>query len=259
MFVPPRCVAATGHHEPRAHACRNWVRVGRKGMNSRRQTPTPDALRPSPDLEPLHRVARRALSEQGSGPKLPARAALCHRNEDRHVQGPSESQRQQRSPPAIRSVTPFFPTRTQLRQPSANPTHPAKPSPPSGKPRPPTALQPSPAQSPRGPSGCGTSPLPLDPEWGGSFWKTNAYAPYPIWIWLRRLPSPFTPSDLRAGFVCDLAFRQFEIADTLVFGRPQSGRSWFEAVTEKPVARAWRGFDRALEGFIQAAATAQAA
>src|SRR6266536_4249358 len=23
-----------------------------------------------------------------------------------------------------------------------------------------------------------------DPEWGGAFWKTNAYAPYPIWICL---------------------------------------------------------------------------
>jgi hypothetical protein len=23
-----------------------------------------------------------------------------------------------------------------------------------------------------------------DPEWGGAFWKTNAYAPFPIWIWL---------------------------------------------------------------------------
>lgn len=23
-----------------------------------------------------------------------------------------------------------------------------------------------------------------DTEWGGAFWKTNAYAPYPIWIWL---------------------------------------------------------------------------
>jgi len=23
-----------------------------------------------------------------------------------------------------------------------------------------------------------------DPEWGRSFWKTNAYAPWPIWIWL---------------------------------------------------------------------------
>jgi hypothetical protein len=23
-----------------------------------------------------------------------------------------------------------------------------------------------------------------DPDWGAAFWKTNAYAPYPIWIWL---------------------------------------------------------------------------
>src|SRR6266705_1132919 len=23
-----------------------------------------------------------------------------------------------------------------------------------------------------------------DPEWGAAFWKTNAYAPYPIWICL---------------------------------------------------------------------------
>lgn len=23
-----------------------------------------------------------------------------------------------------------------------------------------------------------------DPEWGGAFWKTNAYAPYPVWLWL---------------------------------------------------------------------------
>ena len=122
-----------------------------------------------------------------------------------------------------------------------------------------------------------------DPEFGGSFWKSNAYAPFPIWIWLnghewakrqldkagvkyesldngfrwcedpdmlqricdrlgagavksffwrwvKRLPSPFTPSDLRAGYVYDLAFRQFEVADTLVFDRPQTGRSWFEAV-----------------------------
>jgi hypothetical protein len=23
-----------------------------------------------------------------------------------------------------------------------------------------------------------------DSEWGAAFWKTNAYAPYPIWIWL---------------------------------------------------------------------------
>lgn len=23
-----------------------------------------------------------------------------------------------------------------------------------------------------------------DPDWGGAFWKTNAYAPFPIWLWL---------------------------------------------------------------------------
>jgi hypothetical protein len=23
-----------------------------------------------------------------------------------------------------------------------------------------------------------------DAEWGGAFWKTNAYAPYPVWLWL---------------------------------------------------------------------------
>jgi hypothetical protein len=23
-----------------------------------------------------------------------------------------------------------------------------------------------------------------DPQWGGAFWKTNAYAPYPVWLWL---------------------------------------------------------------------------
>ena len=23
-----------------------------------------------------------------------------------------------------------------------------------------------------------------DPDWGKAFWKTNAYCPYPIWLWL---------------------------------------------------------------------------
>lgn len=122
-----------------------------------------------------------------------------------------------------------------------------------------------------------------DSEWGGTFWKTNAYAPYPIWLWLNghewakrqlekagigyealdngfrsceqpaalqkicdrlgpdavrsffrrwldRLPSPFLKSDLRAGYVYDLAFRQFEVSDTCVFDRPQAGRMWFEGV-----------------------------
>jgi hypothetical protein len=122
-----------------------------------------------------------------------------------------------------------------------------------------------------------------DAEWGGAFGKTNAYAPFPIWLWLnghewakrqlakagisyqaldnglracadptamqkicdrlgpaavnsffwrwlRRLPSPFTPADLRAGYVYELAFRQFEVSDTCVFDRPAAGRMWFEGV-----------------------------
>ena len=122
-----------------------------------------------------------------------------------------------------------------------------------------------------------------DRECGGAFWKTNAYAPYPIWIylnghewakrqmekagikyealdngfrscedparlqqtcdrfgsgvvksffwrWFHRLPSPLTKADLKAGYVYDLAFRQFEVSDTCVFDRPQAGRMWFEGV-----------------------------
>ncbi len=122
-----------------------------------------------------------------------------------------------------------------------------------------------------------------DSEWGGAFWKTNAYAPFPIWLWLNghewakrqlakagigyepldngfrscedpgmlqricdrlgpgavksffwrwfhRLPSPFTDADVRSGYVYELAFRQFEVSDTLVFDRPQAGRMWFEGV-----------------------------
>jgi hypothetical protein len=120
-----------------------------------------------------------------------------------------------------------------------------------------------------------------DPEWGAAFWKTNAYAPWPIWVWLnghswaqrqceragigytaldngfrscadpaalqricdrlgpgavksffwrwqRRLPSPLAREDLRAGYVYDLAFRQFEVSDTRVFDRPAAGRAFFE-------------------------------
>lgn len=122
-----------------------------------------------------------------------------------------------------------------------------------------------------------------DPEWGGAFWKTNAYAPFPIWIWLNghewakrqlaklgvgfesldngfrsctdpavlqdicdrlgardvreffkrwldRLPSPFTRRELETGYAYDLAFRQFEVSDTIVFDRPAAGRTWFESV-----------------------------
>lgn len=122
-----------------------------------------------------------------------------------------------------------------------------------------------------------------DAEWGPAFWKTNAYAPYPVWLWLNghewakrqlakagvgytaldngfascdepallqrlcdrlgpgavtgffwrwqaRLPSPFTREDLRAGYVYELAFRQFEVSDTRVFDRPAAGRAFFEGL-----------------------------
>jgi hypothetical protein len=122
-----------------------------------------------------------------------------------------------------------------------------------------------------------------DRQWGPAFWKTTAYAPYPIWIWLnghtwaqrqctkaglgytaldngfasvddpaalqricdrlgpgavtsffwrwaRRLPSPLTTADLRAGYGYELAFRQLEISDTRVFDRPAAGRAFFEGV-----------------------------
>ena len=48
--------------------------------------------------------------------------------------------------------------------------------------------------------------------------------------WLRRLPSPLTRADLRAGYIYELAFRQFEVSDTCVFDRPPAGRMWFEGV-----------------------------
>jgi hypothetical protein len=50
------------------------------------------------------------------------------------------------------------------------------------------------------------------------------------WRWCRRLPSAFTDADRRAGYVYELAFRQFEVSDTRVFDRPQAGRGFFEGV-----------------------------
>ena len=49
-----------------------------------------------------------------------------------------------------------------------------------------------------------------------------------VWRWQKRLPSPLTRADVRAGYVYELAFRQFEISDTRVFDRPAAGRSFFE-------------------------------
>jgi hypothetical protein len=48
--------------------------------------------------------------------------------------------------------------------------------------------------------------------------------------WFHRLPSPSTAEDLRAGYTYELAFRQFEVSDTRVFDRPQTGRAFFEGV-----------------------------
>ncbi len=120
-----------------------------------------------------------------------------------------------------------------------------------------------------------------DEDWGPAFWKTHAYSPYPVWIylnghewakrqldkagigyesldngfrscedpvalqricdrlgpgpvknffwrWFERLPQPFTAEDCKAGYVYELAFRQFEVSDTRVFTRPQVGRAFFE-------------------------------
>jgi hypothetical protein len=49
-----------------------------------------------------------------------------------------------------------------------------------------------------------------------------------FWRWQRRLPSPLTRADLRAGYVYELAFRQFEVSDTRVFRPTAAGRAFFE-------------------------------
>jgi hypothetical protein len=36
------------------------------------------------------------------------------------------------------------------------------------------------------------------------------------------LPSPFCTEDLHPGYVYQLAFRQFEVSETIVFDRPQA-------------------------------------
>jgi hypothetical protein len=51
-----------------------------------------------------------------------------------------------------------------------------------------------------------------------------------FWRWFYRLPSPLTREDLRAGYVYELAFRQFEVSDTRVFDRPAAGRAFFEGL-----------------------------
>jgi hypothetical protein len=51
-----------------------------------------------------------------------------------------------------------------------------------------------------------------------------------FWRWFHRLPSPFTAADLRAGYVYELAFRQFEVSGTRVFTRPAAGRAFSEGL-----------------------------
>jgi len=48
--------------------------------------------------------------------------------------------------------------------------------------------------------------------------------------WLRHLPHPFTPADLRAGYRYDVSILQAEFALTQVLDRPATGRIFFEEV-----------------------------
>jgi hypothetical protein len=50
------------------------------------------------------------------------------------------------------------------------------------------------------------------------------------WRWSGRLPQVLSTADLRAGYVHELAFRQFEVAGTLVLDRPAAGRAFFEGL-----------------------------
>jgi len=55
--------------------------------------------------------------------------------------------------------------------------------------------------------------------------------------WLHRLPSPFTAADQKAGYSCELAFRQFEVSETCGFDRPQGGGPVaFVVVSHRPAA-----------------------
>jgi hypothetical protein len=58
-----------------------------------------------------------------------------------------------------------------------------------------------------------------------------------FWRWRKRLPSPLTRADVRAGYVYELAFRQFEVSDTRVFDRPAAGRSFFEQLIQPTRAK----------------------
>src|SRR3984893_10911988 len=48
--------------------------------------------------------------------------------------------------------------------------------------------------------------------------------------WAQAEGIPVTADGLQAGYAYELAFRQFEVSDTRVFDRPQTGRAFFEGV-----------------------------
>jgi len=61
-----------------------------------------------------------------------------------------------------------------------------------------------------------------------------------FWRWIRYLPSAFTDSDRRHGYVYELAFRQFEVSDTCI-GRRVNGPNWH------PGGRGWAANRRLCE------------
>ncbi len=68
-----------------------------------------------------------------------------------------------------------------------------------------------------------------DAEWGPAFWKTNAYAPFPVWLWLNG--HEWAKRQLaKAGASYTALDRQFEVSDTRVFDRPAAGRAFFEGL-----------------------------
>jgi hypothetical protein len=51
-----------------------------------------------------------------------------------------------------------------------------------------------------------------------------------FWRWFDRLPQPFTADDCKAGYVYELASRQFEVSAKRVFTHLQVGRAFFEGL-----------------------------
>jgi hypothetical protein len=89
-----------------------------------------------------------------------------------------------------------------------------------------------------------------DSEWGGTFWKTNAYAPFPIWLWLNG--HEWAKRQLEhAGWRCGPSC-------TKIYGRvlaPGLGaldpRLAEAGAGRSPLAVAWHRFEAALNDFIE--------